>query len=168
MRLRGHNSSDQLFPPSHVPFTSSSSVELRSYHIPSLDHFVLCIFNFLTNFQINQCPQSRRLYIFFISSSKWWCRSCLLILVISCPELEELVKVCRDHGALGARLTGAGWGGCAVALVKEAIVPQFILNLKVHKLINWKFLIWFLEKATMIGILTLFSASGTLLPKKDR
>ncbi|XP_047338777.1 galactokinase-like [Impatiens glandulifera] len=56
--------------------------------------------------------------------------SCSVLYECSCPELEDLVKVCKDNEAFGARLTGAGWGGCVVALVKESIVPQFILNLK--------------------------------------
>jgi galactokinase len=45
---------------------------------------------------------------------------------ISCPELEALVEAARAvEGTAGARLTGAGWGGCIVALVHQDAVSDF-------------------------------------------
>lgn len=38
---------------------------------------------------------------------------------LSSPELDEIVRAARNAGALGAKLTGAGGGGAAVALVEE-------------------------------------------------
>jgi galactokinase len=39
---------------------------------------------------------------------------------VSCIELDRVVQLARTHGACyGARLTGAGFGGCAVALVER-------------------------------------------------
>lgn len=38
---------------------------------------------------------------------------------LSSTELDEIVRVARSAGALGAKLTGAGGGGAAVALVDE-------------------------------------------------
>jgi galactokinase len=37
----------------------------------------------------------------------------------SCEELDTVVEAARDCGALGARLSGGGWGGSVVALVHE-------------------------------------------------
>ena len=35
---------------------------------------------------------------------------------VSCKELDYLVKLARDNGAFGAKMTGGGGGGCIVAL----------------------------------------------------
>ena len=39
---------------------------------------------------------------------------------VSTPELDTFVETAEQHGAVGARLTGAGFGGCAIALVPES------------------------------------------------
>jgi galactokinase len=38
----------------------------------------------------------------------------------SCNELDIVVEAARDAGALGARLSGGGWGGSVVALVRAS------------------------------------------------
>ncbi|MGH3433045.1 MAG: galactokinase [Thermocrispum sp.] len=37
---------------------------------------------------------------------------------VSCPELDLAVAAAQDAGAWGARMTGGGFGGCAIALVE--------------------------------------------------
>jgi galactokinase len=55
---------------------------------------------------------------------------------VSCPELDQLVEIALGSGAWGARLTGAGFGGCIVALadvehvalVLEALQREYYVN----------------------------------------
>lgn len=44
-------------------------------------------------------------------------------------ELDTLVEAAwKQEGTVGARMTGAGFGGCAIAIVKEEAVDPFILE----------------------------------------
>lgn len=56
--------------------------------------------------------------------------SCRELYECSCQELDSLVDTAMSAGAFGARLTGAGWGGCIVALVKKVDVPDFMKALQ--------------------------------------
>ena len=48
---------------------------------------------------------------------------------VSSAELDELTEVAREGGAAGARLTGAGFGGCVVALADRWTVGSVLETL---------------------------------------
>jgi galactokinase len=46
---------------------------------------------------------------------------------VSTRELDKMVEIAQRHDAcLGARMTGAGFGGCAVALVRRSALAPFV------------------------------------------
>jgi galactokinase len=55
---------------------------------------------------------------------------------VSCPALDKLVDAAMESGAVGARLTGAGFGGCAVVLcrcrdaasVRRGLIGRYYAN----------------------------------------
>ena len=49
----------------------------------------------------------------------------------SCPEIDTLVEIAmRQPGCIGARITGGGFGGCTVNVVKTEVVDGFVAQVK--------------------------------------
>ncbi len=45
---------------------------------------------------------------------------------VSCPELDLMVEIAtRQEGVVGSRMTGGGFGGCTISLVKTDAVEKF-------------------------------------------
>ncbi len=50
---------------------------------------------------------------------------------VSCPELDQLVEAALEvDGVFGSRMTGGGFGGCTVTLLKKEAVPKAIETMK--------------------------------------
>lgn len=52
--------------------------------------------------------------------------SCRDLYECSHPDLDLLVEISLQAGALGSRLTGAGWGGCSISLVPSDKLEAFL------------------------------------------
>ncbi|MGT2846131.1 mevalonate kinase [Streptococcus massiliensis] len=53
----------------------------------------------------------------------------LAALGVSCSKADDLVQVALENGALGAKMSGGGLGGCVIALVRERAEAQQLATL---------------------------------------
>ena len=75
---------------------------------------------------------------------------------VSCPELDELVNIARglsSSGVVGARMTGGGFGGCTITLVKTEQAENIRHLIETHYASKFPHL-------AADGDLTLLSAAG--------
>lgn len=56
--------------------------------------------------------------------------SCANDYEISCDQLNTLVTLMRSFGAVGSRLTGAGFGGCTVSLAPASAVNELMAKIR--------------------------------------
>ncbi|MEG1441776.1 MAG: galactokinase, partial [Oscillospiraceae bacterium] len=101
----------------HAHLIKNETVRNRAKHVIAEDDRVLRSVEVLKNGDIN-------------AFGKLMCEShnsLRDLYEVSCDELDTLVEEALNiDGVIGSRMTGAGFGGCTVSLVKEEVVDEFI------------------------------------------
>ena len=57
-------------------------------------------------------------------------KSCKELYDCSSTELDKFIEFALKNGALGSRLTGAGWGGCTVSMILIKNAQNFVNLMK--------------------------------------
>ena len=65
-----------------------------------------------------------------IATGKEWCIYQTSMKTYALVASSSAVSAWQQEGCLGARMTGAGFGGCAIALVQKDKIEPFIENVQ--------------------------------------
>jgi galactokinase len=120
LKLLAELTSEQL--ESNIELISDETVRKRARHVISENDRVL---QSVAALKQNQLEQFGRLMTESGESLKHHYE-------VTCKELDVMVEeALRISGTIGSRMTGAGFGGCTVSLVKEEAVAEFITKVGV-------------------------------------
>ena len=92
----------------------------RSKHVIYENHRVLEVSEAMRNNDVNKIGQLMNDSHFSLKNDY----------EVSSKELDIMVEIAqKEAGCFGARMTGAGFGGCAIALIDESFQEQFMRNI---------------------------------------
>lgn len=102
-------------------FISKQAVRNRAKHAVYENDRVLKVFNYLNEGKIAEVGE-------LLTKSH---ESLRYLYEVTGRELDTIVdESLKVKGCIGARMTGAGFGGCAIALVEDDCIDDFISNVK--------------------------------------
>lgn len=125
---------DSLFAGDHAAMRVLSKFDRfklrqRAEHVYSEKQRVVDFANACNNTKLQDDNETLSKLASLMNASQASCRD---LYECSSPELDALVECSLQAGALGSRLTGAGWGGCTVSLMKKDQVDDFLKYVKEH------------------------------------
>ena len=81
----------------------------------------------------------------------------------SSEQLDELTTMARRAGALGSKLTGAGWGGCCVSLVRKEEVETFLEKMEEYYTKEREVALWITDDLNRYLFKTQMARGATIM-----